>query len=111
TDSLFDQRVCVVGGAATRCWMLQYHSKPSEEPVRPAARDLAFDNEVMCLRVDDQARCTGRVGQLGDGTTLHDAAFVAVHGIADAKQLEAAGRTTCALHSGGRVACWGQQLA
>ena len=111
TDSLFDQRVCVVGGGATRCWMLHDRGEPTEEPVRPAARDLAFDNDVMCLRVGDQVRCTGRVGQLGDGAPLHDATFVAVHGIADATQLEAAGRTTCALRGGGRVACWGQQLA
>jgi hypothetical protein len=111
TDSLFDARACVIGGAATRCWMLPYHGKPSEEPVRPAARDLALDNDVMCLRIGEQARCSGTVGQLGDGTPLHDAAFVQVHGLADATQLEAAGRTTCALRASGRVACWGQQLA
>jgi len=73
-------------------------------------RDLALDTEATCMRIGDRVECSGRLGRLGDGETEYPRDFVPVEGIADARQLEAVGRTTCALRATGRVACWGERL-
>jgi hypothetical protein len=104
--------LCVLGAHA-RCWA--WSDEPSrlvEEtpPVRSGVRDLAVDTEATCMRIGDRVECSGRVGRLGDGETEYPHDFVPVEGIADARQLEAVGRTTCALRSTGRVACWGERL-
>jgi hypothetical protein len=103
--------LCVLGAHA-RCWA--WSDEPSTlveaPPLRAGVRDLAVDTEATCMRIGDRVECSGRLGRLGDGETEYPHDFVPVEGIADARQLEAVGRTTCALRATGRVACWGERL-
>jgi hypothetical protein len=107
-----DAGVCVLG-ARPRCWA--WAGEPSlrlsDAPaLPPGVRDIAFDTDATCARIADRVECWGRLGRLGDGTTEYTPDFVPVAGLADVTQLEAAGRTMCALH-GKRVACWGERLS
>jgi hypothetical protein len=104
--------VCVVGTQA-RCW--SWGQEPAlrltETPPLPAGvRDLGFDTEATCARIGDRIECAGRVGRLGDGEPEYAHDFVSVQGITDARQLDAVGRTTCALRANGHVVCWGERL-
>ena len=104
--------VCVLGAHA-RCWA--WSNEPSNAlseapPLRAGVRDLALDTEAVCARIGDRVECWGRVGRLGDGEPEYPRDFVPVAGIADARQLEAVGRTMCALRAAGRVVCWGEPL-
>jgi hypothetical protein len=103
--------ICVLGTHA-RCW--SWSNEPvtlsQAPPVRDGVRDLALDTEETCERVGDRVECSGRLGRLGDGETEYPPTFVPASGITDARQIEAIGRTTCALRATGRVACWGERL-
>lgn len=107
-----DAGVCVLGARA-RCW--DWANEPSGAlselpPLRAGVRDLALDTEATCARVGDRLECWGRVGRLGDGEAEYPRDFVSVKGVADARQLEAVGRTMCALRAAGRVVCWGERF-
>ena len=107
-----NDELCVLG-ATSRCWM--WGGEPglalSDPYSLPAGtRDLALDTEATCARIADHVECWGRVGRLGDGSSEYTPAFVAVNGITDARQLDAAGRTMCVLRDNGGVACWGERL-
>jgi hypothetical protein len=104
--------LCVLGAHA-RCWT--WSGEPTvalaDAPPLPAGlRDLAFDTEATCGRIGDRVACWGRRGRLGDGEPEYPRDLVPVAGLADARQLEAAGRTLCALRATGKVACWGERL-
>jgi hypothetical protein len=103
--------LCVLGAHA-RCWAWSDEPSTLSEapPLRAGVRDLAVDTEATCMRIGERVECSGRLGRLGDGETEYPHDFVPVEGIADARQLEAVGRTTCALRATGRVACWGERL-
>ncbi|HMG20222.1 MAG TPA: hypothetical protein VK607_02855, partial [Kofleriaceae bacterium] len=103
--------ICVLGAHA-QCWGWA-HEPPalsSAPPLRAGVRDVALDLEARCARIGERVECWGRLGRLGDGETEYPSDFVPVVGIADARQLEAVGRTMCALRATGRVACWGERL-
>ena len=63
------------------------------------------------LHASGQVSCWGRdaAGQLGDGSvrTGRTATPVFATGLMDIDVLSAGGDTTCAVHSGGKVSCWG----
>ncbi|HTR53052.1 MAG TPA: RCC1 domain-containing protein [Kofleriaceae bacterium] len=123
-DGIDGERVIVAGhlnGAAELCVLgtsstcASWASEPSLEiaaprPLPAGVRDLATDIDATCARIGDGVACWGRVGFLGNGEREYPGAFVPVPGIADARQLEAVGRTTCALRGNGHVACWGEHL-
>jgi hypothetical protein len=107
-----DDELCVLG-ADSRCWM--WAGETSLALYAPHAlpagvRDVAVDTEATCVRIADHVDCWGRVGRLGDGISEYPDAFVAVKGITDARLLDAAGHTMCALRASGHVACWGEQI-
>ncbi|HEY1555729.1 MAG TPA: hypothetical protein VGF94_12915 [Kofleriaceae bacterium] len=107
-----DAGACVLGAHA-RCWA--WACEPSlrltESPPLPAGvRDLALDDDATCARIGDRVECWGRVGRLGDGTPEYPTDFVAVAGLTGVRQLDAVGRTLCALRGDGHVACWGERL-
>lgn len=80
--------------------------------IEDAVQISAFYYSSCALRRNGHIVCWGDdvYGQLGDGTqgrgNIRDVP-VSVVGVQDATQVAAGGLTTCALRSGGRVACWG----
>ena len=80
---------------------------------------LSVGGETICfLKLDGTAGCWGAngAGQLGDGTTVDRLADgtvpestvpAAVAGLTNAVGLSTSGQHTCAVKSGGTVACWG----
>jgi len=107
-----DAELCVLG---THSHCAAWANEPSlaisaPRPLPDGVRDLATDLEATCMRIADRVTCSGRVGRLGDGAPEYPRDFVAVRGIADARQLAAVGRTMCVLRGNGHVACWGERV-
>ena len=77
----------------------------------PGVRQLAAGLEHSCaLLASGSVRCWGsnRYGELGDGSAAWMSPTpVPVAGLADATQLAAFGRLTCAVRRNGQVVCWG----
>ena len=71
----------------------------------------AGDTHACTISVDGRVFCFGanEFGELGDGTT-EDRYFptTPVVGVTDAIDVAAGNRFTCALRSGGTIACWGE---
>lgn len=100
---------------------------PVEVPIAADAVAVAIGGRHLCYALaSGVVRCAGfnDVGQLGDGTRAARTTFGDVAGaLAPIASLSAShcgkcfsgstyvGRTTCALHTTGKISCWGQNLA
>ncbi|MBN2495131.1 MAG: hypothetical protein JXR96_11105 [Deltaproteobacteria bacterium] len=108
-----------------RCWGLDVYGQLGIEPALSirglsevrgltGAEEVAVGSSHSCARLaDGRARCWGcnYQGQIGDGSTCRyrDRA-TPVEGLSDAIQIAAGGESSCALHTDGRVSCWGWNL-
>ncbi|MCK9249732.1 MAG: hypothetical protein M0P31_12270 [Solirubrobacteraceae bacterium] len=114
-------------GAVARCWGDGEHAQlgtaasgatnpaPVDVPGTAGATEIAAAETHACLRTAAaEVRCWGRdgwapagVGRLGNGRTSASADPVTVHGLTDAATVTAGYHASCALRTGGTVACWG----
>lgn len=103
-------QVCALGAADVTCTRGTGGAVATH--VGGDVAQLAVGAEHVCVRRTSGAvACWGdnQLGQLGTGVIDHQphAAPEPVRGIANAIDLVAGDRTTCAVLRGGRVACWG----
>ena len=108
--------VCVLGATA-RCWNQRDLDPPKSDvvalarPLPAGVRDLGLGHDASCARIGDGARCWGMYGRLGDGIGEWPTEFAKVKEVSEARQLAANTSYMCALHRGGRIACWGGRPA
>jgi alpha-tubulin suppressor-like RCC1 family protein len=116
----------IVGGGAVQCWGAGANgrlgngmtvSSPVPVPVMAltGATQLALGRRHSCALAMGAVWCWGgnESSQLGDGTTMASSVPVQAMGITDATAIAVptGGTHTCALRMGGRVTCWGSNLA
>lgn len=88
-------------------------SSAVSQAARPDSKTVAVGSSHSCALHDDGAiSCWGsnEHGELGNGLTRDHAdssELVRVLGIADAIEITASSRHTCAIHQSGLVSCWG----
>jgi len=93
-------------------------SPPSPAPVvvkgiNNARAVSVGDSDTCALLSDGTVKCWGwnEIGQLGNGQGGRiNETPVAVKDIANATAISMGGNHACAIHSGGRVKCWGENL-
>jgi alpha-tubulin suppressor-like RCC1 family protein len=115
----------VVSGGGAKCWGDNFYGQlgTGDTSTRAAPTDVvglgsgvtaitAGWYHACALLATGGVKCWGNNegGQLGDGTTTHRSAPVAVAGLNDAVAVEANGYQTCARTNGGGIKCWGAQM-